>query len=495
MAKKQQLEASRKLIDHSLNCARKNAFSIAFIMMTCIVVQTTGSFVGKCMSNIRVASYRTNHVNLVTRSTSYGAFISPHATTSLRSHKSSKRFDRHTLRAFTSSNSSPDISNPRDPSTYQLPTLPDVQTDLKKNQRIVAFGDVHGDVKACVEFLVTAKVMDPSSTIENPIWTGNNTICVQCGDVLDRGDHELSCLRLLTSLARQAEEAGGALYLLHGNHEALNANGLFQYAFPGGNKEIEGIFGTELDTSRGNGTQTWRLQYAGNQPSRWATFEPNGLLSRPLLSNMKVAVVVGRTVFVHAGLMAEHLKASGGVEGMNQQCRDWFLAELPSELQNDDATAFRSVEDVINNASLRAKTVSKSMPECLGGGIGAKSPVWMRDYSSPADTSPNNHHEAQTLIDECLKELSNEQNFSVERMVMGHTPQKQINAALNGKAWRIDIGASSGVLASGGREVLQIIHQGAENGIDDKIDILTSDGKVFPSSERQVFNRDSIFFS
>jgi len=30
------------------------------------------------------------------------------------------------------------------------------------------------------------------------------------------------------------------------------------------------------------------------------------------------------------------------------------------------------------------------MPDCLGGGIGASSPVWMRDYSQPNDKEPKN---------------------------------------------------------------------------------------------------------
>lgn len=384
-------------------------------------------------------------------------------------------------------------SSAGDPSFYILPVFKDIQTDLKKGQRIVAFGDIHGDIKACTEFLITAKVMDPESTIEKPKWIGNDTIAIQLGDVLDRGNSELSCLRLLTSLSRQAKEEGGALLLLHGNHEALNANGLFQYAFPGGNKEIDATFGAELDSRRGNGTQTWRLQYAGNQPSRWAIFEPGGYLSEPLMMKMKVATVIGHSCFVHGGLTKEHLKQYGGIQGMNQQCREWFNSPIATELQNDDATKFRSVEDVIQNASLRAKTVSKSMPECLGGGIGSKSPVWLRDFSSPADTSPE--LSAQNLMNDCLKELSVQHDFPIKRMVMGHTPQKQINAALQGTAWRADIGASAGVLARGGREVLQIIHEGAENSIDDLVEVLTFEGQSIPSSERQVLSRDSLFFN
>lgn len=132
-------------------------------------------------------------------------------------------------------------------SQYTLPPthigVDDYRPDLPKGQRIVAFGDVHGDITALRSFLVTAGILDPESSIERPVWCGGTTICVQTGDVLDRGDDELACFRLLATLARQASEAGGALLLLYGNHESLNAAGLFQYANPGGNMEFERTIG------------------------------------------------------------------------------------------------------------------------------------------------------------------------------------------------------------------------------------------------------------
>jgi hypothetical protein len=41
------------------------------------------------------------------------------------------------------------------------------------------------------------------------------------------------------------------------------------------------------------------------------------------------------------------------------------------------------------------------MPDCLGGGIGASSPVWMRDYSQPNDREPKNP-KAKSMIGECM---------------------------------------------------------------------------------------------
>ena len=42
----------------------------------------------------------------------------------------------------------------------------------------------------------------------------------QMGDILDRGDEEIGILFLLQRLAEGAEAAGGAVYVLNGNHEA-----------------------------------------------------------------------------------------------------------------------------------------------------------------------------------------------------------------------------------------------------------------------------------
>merc|ERR1719253_1511628 len=95
----------------------------------------------------------------------------------------------------------------------------DFRPELRVGQRVIAFGDVHGDLDALRTFLVAGGLLDPASPSEDPAWTGGDTIVVQTGDVLDRGDDEMACFRLLAALSRRAREAGGALLLLHGNHE------------------------------------------------------------------------------------------------------------------------------------------------------------------------------------------------------------------------------------------------------------------------------------
>jgi len=347
---------------------------------------------------------------------------------------------------------------------YQLlPTVPDV-IPLERNQRLVCVGDVHGDIYAFKEFLKIAKVFDGTK------WIGGNTILVQCGDVLDRGTEELECFSLISKLSQQAAVQGGSVVCLWGNHEALNAAGLFHYA--SGDKEYRTTVGRALDTSA-LGTNRWRAQFGENHPERWASYEPGGLLALPLLTHLKVAIKVGNTVCVHAGLTQKHLNDYGGLEGMNRKARRWI--QEAHHHQNNNLGDYETVEHVLKDAQSRAKGASNSMPECLGGGSSASSPVWMRDYSYPPDVPPEEADDAQILLDEVL------QTLGADRMVVGHTVQSQINSALEGKAWRIDVGASRGV-SSGRPEVLEIV--GGRLG-QESVSILTQMGKV-PQVQRQI---------
>ena len=84
----------------------------------------------------------------------------------------------------------------------------------------VAVGDIHGDLMQCIRALRAAGVVDETGGK----WTGGDTIVVQVGDILDRGDHELSILRMFRRLAKQASKDGGAVYLVNGNHEVYRVS-------------------------------------------------------------------------------------------------------------------------------------------------------------------------------------------------------------------------------------------------------------------------------
>ena len=86
-------------------------------------------------------------------------------------------------------------------------------------ERIVAVGDLHGDYD---NFIVILK--DPKIGIidENLHWIAGKTHLVQIGDVLDRGPDAKEIFDLLKRLETEAEEAGGRVHMLIGNHEEMN---------------------------------------------------------------------------------------------------------------------------------------------------------------------------------------------------------------------------------------------------------------------------------
>src|SRR5690606_13381673 len=108
--------------------------------------------------------------------------------------------------------------------------------------RLVAIGDLHGDIAATRKALRLAGAID-----DNDRWVGGELVIVQTGDQLDRGDDEQAILELLARVQRAASEAGGALHILNGNHEFMNALGDLRYVTPGGLADFEDAPGVDPD--------------------------------------------------------------------------------------------------------------------------------------------------------------------------------------------------------------------------------------------------------
>ena len=366
---------------------------------------------------------------------------------------------------------------------YTLAKPPDEHSllpqNLKKGSRIIAFGDVHGDVEALRDFLIVAGILDPNSSNEHPVWNKEckDTIVVQTGDILDRYHNELECIRMLCKLSHQALQYDSSIICLLGNHEIKNCIGAFEYTTDQANAEFEGVFGEYLDRSY---SSKWRVQYANNQPTRWNVCEPgNGLLSQNVLSNMKVAIVVGKSLFVHAGVTKEHLlHYNNSIAQMNEDANQWITSLHHSE--NNHEGEFETIDHILASVQRRMNYAIDNLPYCVSGSVGSASPIWMRDYSMPANASPSSSK--QKMIEDALHQIGN----GVERIVMGHTVQENINVALKGRAFRIDVGASRGI--KGGRvEVLEIIHNGEDE--DCTIHVLGEGGRI-PVQDRHVLDYD-----
>ena len=87
---------------------------------------------------------------------------------------------------------------------------------------------LHGDLEATRRALRLAGAIDASDH-----WIGGGLVVVQTGDQLDRGGDEPEITALLSRLAVEAVEAGGAVHVLNGNHELINVGLDFRYVTAG----------------------------------------------------------------------------------------------------------------------------------------------------------------------------------------------------------------------------------------------------------------------
>lgn len=257
--------------------------------------------------------------------------------------------------------------------------------------RIVAIGDLHGDLAATRRALQLAGAIDAADH-----WVGTRLVVVQTGDELDRGDDEREIQLLLERLSQEASQNGGRLVLLNGNHELMNVAHDFRYVTPKG---------FEAFASFASGAHA-RAVGPGAANGRADAFAPGGPIARTLAQRPVVAAV-GDTLFVHGGVLLEHVRY--GLERINRE-----------------VSAFMTGQALL--------------PEALAS---PSSPVWTRVYS---EGTPNAATCAR--LAEVLDELH------MRRMVVGHTVQKEINSACDGRVWRIDVGMSR--FYGGPTQVLEI---------------------------------------
>jgi hypothetical protein len=283
------------------------------------------------------------------------------------------------------------------PPKRALPPVADVITRVPMPERMVAVGDLHGDLKATKNALRLGGLIDATDR-----WTGGKTVLVQTGDLLDRGDDEQAIIDLLERLEGEAKRAGGAVHVLNGNHELMNAALDFRYVTSGGFRDFEDAPDLDLGDRR-------LTRVPSQHRPRAAAFLPGGVYARKLADH-PVILIVGDTVFAHGGVLPRY-------------------AEDPERL-NRDVRAFLLGESQAGAAVLQADD----------------GPVWSRHFSDDTDA------------DDCRMLSETLSRLGVARMVVGHTVQPKINDACDGKVFRIDVGMAAHY---GGRiQVLELTKSG-----------------------------------
>jgi hypothetical protein len=260
--------------------------------------------------------------------------------------------------------------------TEETPDIPEPQQPTTGG-RIVALGDVHGDLGAARKALRLAGAIDRDDQ-----WIGGDLRVVQVGDQLDRGDEERAILDLFERLRADARLAGGEFHPMLGNHETMNVELDLRYVTVGGYADFRDVE-HEVDDELG--------EFPEAERGRVAAFRPGGVYAR-LLSEHSVVLTLDDTVFVHGGVLPWHVDY--GVPRLNREVSDWMRGEgeEPSDI------------------------------------IGGDGPLWVRDYSDD-DIDPD-----------CAALETVLEAMGAKRMVVAHSVQDAINGACDDRVWRVDVG-------------------------------------------------------
>jgi len=276
-------------------------------------------------------------------------------------------------------------------------------------QRIVAFGDIHGDYQRLVDLLHTAGLIDKQN-----VWTGGAAHLVLDGDMVDRGPNSRKVLDFVMALQRQAAQAGGAVHPMIGNHEAMNIIGDLRYVSkedwasyrtPGSAKMLDAAANSALDELKARGTPppgeaAFLKDFKDKHPLGWVEqrllFGPDGTYGK-WLRRQNAIIKIDDIVFMHAGIPPKY--GASTREEINRGVREEF--DDPAKR----ADGMITTED---------------------------GPLWYRGLLTERESEPG----LAAQVDQILR------TQQAAHIVVGHSVLPAITPRFGGKVIGIDVGLS-----------------------------------------------------
>ncbi len=276
--------------------------------------------------------------------------------------------------------------------------------------RIVAVGDVHGDLAQFTSVLRSAELVDVNSK-----WTGGKTHLVQVGDLLDRGPDSRKLIEMLMSLEKQAHAAGGAVHCLIGNHEAMNLYGDLRYVSAADYASYQTdrsaalrdkAYEQHVEDLRHN-PQTPALEVDDAYRKKWESSHPLGFVERQSffaadgaygkwIRGHNAIIRINDMVFLHGGISPKYAKFT--IRKINE--------EVTKELRD-----FSKLEE--------------------GMVMDEEGPLWYRGLADADESSLEDHVKAVL------------ERFGAKTLVIAHTPTKgMILPRFGGKVLLVDVGLS-----------------------------------------------------
>lgn len=297
---------------------------------------------------------------------------------------------------------------------------------LPSKSRVVAIGDIHGDLNVTKLIFKKAKLIDNKL---NWIATPKDTVVVQVGDQLDscrptanthcgkrgiktKSNGDLAVFKFFYDINKKAEQHGGNVISLLGNHELMNILGNLKYNSKDDLKSISKfkLRNNHLDESESSVSSS----EAYNR--RRKLFERGGDMSEFMACTRNSAIIIGKNLFLHAGILPE-IAIKYNITDINRIIRLWLLDSINIKRKNKN---IGSITDILFNNDI--------------------SPFWNRILGNIPKEA--NDSECEKYVYKVLK------LWKINNMVIGHTPtifnDEEINSICNNSLWKIDNGLSHG---------------------------------------------------
>jgi hypothetical protein len=302
----------------------------------------------------------------------------------------------------------------------------DIPLVIPAVKRIIAIGDIHGDLNLALESLRLAKVINDSDK-----WIGKDTIVVQVGDQIDScrptpdndchntkttGDDnsDMKILELFNRLDLEAINDGGRVISLIGNHEIMNSQGNFDYV---SNENMEGFYFKASDGEEFKGLS-----------GRTKAFERGGPVAKMIACTRPSSVIVGDHLFVHAGILPTLIRRLEKMGAGSLTMQNEISKSLVQYAYLNEVVRKWLLNKFNDNADIRSILTSSKT-----------SPFWPRIYGNIKPGEPYNNKMCQVHLKPVLDTLK------IGHMIIGHTPQgfdddNSINATCGDKVFRVDGG-------------------------------------------------------
>ena len=258
-----------------------------------------------------------------------------------------------------------------------------------QREKTLIISDPHGDLESFISVLRNKGVIG-----KHYEWTYEKNQVIVIGDVFDRGKDVLPIFWLMYKLEQEAWEAGGVMTFMLGNHEEMVLRGNLKYTRS-----------KYKDLATSLGMEYADLWHETSELGYW-------LRSRNLIQ------IVGKNLFVHAGLSKEFTGMENTVAEVNEEAAKSIF------LSKKERQELSALSDSI---------------------YGNRGPFWFRgmvkDEEKCRPSTPED-------VDHILKQ------YSVNRVFVGHTIFDDVTAFFDGKVVAVNVNNQKNREAGKGRGIL-----------------------------------------